>query len=115
MPGQNKENKRKSPILILFFAAVFVSFLLSFFLGQSGILRLQQLRHDYERLAIENYQLAVDNRDMRAEIWKLKHDPATIEKIAREELRFVSPHDLVLMVPDVATTDEHSAAQPQMK
>jgi cell division protein FtsB len=100
MATQKKDQAKRSPFLIFVFGAVVVSFTLSFFLGQSGILRLRQIRDDYDRLMMENFQLAVGNRDLRADIRNLKTDPATIEKIAREELHFVSPHDLVLVVPD---------------
>lgn len=92
--------KQKSSVVLLIFAAVFISVTLSFFLGQSGILRLRQLRNEYERLMMENHRLALENRKLVIEIEKLKGDPATMEKIAREELHYVSPNDIVLMVPE---------------
>ena len=96
--GATKE-RRKLPLLVIISAGVFVSFMLSFFMGQSGILRLQQLRHDYDSMVLENHRLALENRQLVKEIENLRRDPATLEKIAREELHFVSPHDVVLLVP----------------
>ncbi len=68
-------------------------------MGQNGILRLQQLRREYDSLMTQNHRLALENRQLGEEIERLKRDPATVEKIAREELHFVSPHDVVLLVP----------------
>jgi cell division protein FtsB len=96
--GARKE-RRKLPLLFIISAAVFVSFMLSFFMGQSGILRLQQMRRDYESMVFENHRLALENRQLVKEIENLRRDPATLEKIAREDLHFVSPHDVVLLVP----------------
>ncbi|HJZ11898.1 MAG TPA: septum formation initiator family protein [Acidobacteriota bacterium] len=99
MKKKQEESKSKVPVVAVLFAAVFVSFTLSFFLGQSGVLRLKQLHNEYETLRMQNYRLALENKKAREEMKRLRHDPATIEKIAREELRMVSPHDLVLLVP----------------
>jgi cell division protein FtsB len=100
MDNYRNEEKRKFPVLIVICIAVVVSFLLSFFLGQGGMLKLRQLQQEYDRVATENYHLAMENKQYADEIRKLRHDPATIEKIAREELLFVSPHDTVLVVPE---------------
>jgi len=95
-----KEEKGRQFIIILVIAvAVFVSFTLSFFLGQSGILRLTQMQNEYNGTLIENQKYALENKRLADEIKKLRHDPATIEKIAREDLHFVSPHDIVLLLP----------------
>jgi cell division protein FtsB len=99
MKHASKENKKKFPLLVFVFTAVFISFSLSFFMGQNGILRLQQLRREYDSLMMQNHRLALENRKLGEEIERLKRDPVTVEKIAREELHFVSPHDVVLLVP----------------
>ena len=96
---EKKENKRKFPVLIVVAVSVFVSFLLSFFLGQSGIFRLHQLQSEYDQMQMRNYQMALENRRLAREIEGLKHDPAAVEKIAREELRLSSKGDIVLIAP----------------
>jgi cell division protein FtsB len=100
MANGQKEKQKKSPVLVIVSLAVGVSFALSFFVGQRGILKLRQLRNEYDRVLMENYQLAMENKRTTQEIKKLRHDPATVEKVAREELLFVSPHDIVLVVPE---------------
>jgi cell division protein FtsB len=100
---KRKDEGRRFPVLITIATGVFISFMLSFFMGQSGILRLQQLRRDYDSLMLQNHELAMENRQLVKEIQDLRSDPATVEKIAREELHYVSPHDLVLLVPSEDT------------
>ena len=101
---QNPEAKKRSPAPLVMAGAVLVSFTLSFFMGQSGILRLNQMQREYDNMLIENQRYAQENREMNREIYNLKHDPATIEKIAREEMHLVDPHDVVLLVPQTQPT-----------
>jgi cell division protein FtsB len=100
MNESKKKEKRKFPPLFIISAAVVVSFTLSFFFGQSGIIRLRELNAEYERVLMENHKLALENKKVAEEIKRLRHDPALVEKIAREELQYVSPQDTVLIVPD---------------
>ncbi len=95
-----KKEKRKFPALLIITAAVVVSFTLSFFFGQSGIIRLRELNAEYEKVLMENYRLALENKKAATEIKRLRHDPALVEKIAREELQYVAPDDTVLIVPE---------------
>lgn len=95
-----KGTHNKSKLLVGFSVAVFVSFMLSFFLGENGILRLREMQQEQEALKEENFRIAIENRDRLKEIRALKQNPAAIERIAREELHFVSPNDLVLTVPE---------------
>ena len=95
-----KKEKRKFPGLLVICAAVALSFTLSFFFGQSGIIRLRELNAEYDRVLMENYRLALENKKSANEIKRLRHDPALVEKIAREELQYVSPQDTVLIVPE---------------
>ena len=97
---EKRAGTKRASVAFWILGAVVASFMLSFFLGQGGMLRLRELNAESERMIMENYDLAMKNRDLVTEIRKLRNDPATIEKIAREELHYVSPHDLVLLVPD---------------
>jgi cell division protein FtsB len=99
MKNKKTVSKRSSMVLWIF-GAVVCSFMLSFFLGQGGMLRLRELRAESERMQMENYNLAIKNRDLMTEIHNLQNNPTTIEKIAREELHYAAQHDLVLLVPD---------------
>ena len=92
-------DKKRSPVAIWIFAAVVFSFMLSLFLGSGGMLRLRELRAQEDQMVSENHRLALENRKLLDEIRQLREDPAKIERVAREELHMVSPHDLVLLVP----------------
>ena len=91
--------KKKTPASLWLFGAVSFSFLLSLFLGQGGMLRLREMKAHADEMLMENHRLAIENRKLSEEIRQLGQDPGKIEKIAREELLFVTPDDLVLLVP----------------
>jgi cell division protein FtsB len=101
----------KKPILIPVVIAVSVSFMLTFFLGHSGLLRLRRLQDEYDRVLLQNQQMAIENRRYAEEIKRLRDDPAAVEKIAREELHYVSPHDRVLIVPEEKGDEDPGAAE----
>src|SRR5438128_279411 len=102
--NQSENDKSRPSYVFLVTVAVILSFALSFFLGQSGIFRLRQMQREYDGLIRNNQQYALENRDLAREIKRLRHDPAAIEKIAREELHFVAPHDVMLIVPSHKNT-----------
>ena len=100
MKDKAKKTVSKFPVLVVITTAVFISFSISLFVGQGGIFRLRQIRSDYDHLLLDNYYLALQNKKLSEEIERLKSDPAAIEKIAREEMHYVAPHDTVLIVPE---------------
>jgi len=55
--------------------------------------KLNVLQAEIERLEQENEQLA-------REIHALRTDPATIERLAREQLKLVKPGEVVLVAPE---------------
>lgn len=110
METKSKE-KKKFPLLAGVFVSVLISAALSFFLGQSGILRLRELQTEYDKVRTENYKLALENKKTAEEIRKLRTDPAMVEKIAREELHYVSPQDVVLVVPEPEKSDRKKSDQ----
>ena len=91
--------KKKPPVALWLFGAVSFSFVLSLFVGQGGMFRLREMREHADEMLMENHRLAIENRKLAEEIRQLGQDPGKIEKIAREELLFVTPEDLVLLVP----------------
>jgi cell division protein FtsB len=97
---KRQKEPSKSSFVVWIFGAVVFSFMLSFFLGQGGILRLRELRENADQMMMENHKIAMENRKLLKEIRALRVEPEAIEKIAREELHYVSPHDLVLLVPE---------------
>jgi cell division protein FtsB len=66
---------------------------------------IQKVRTELDRLNKENVGLEEDRKN-------LKSDPATIEKIAREEFGQSRPGEIVIKLPAPATPVEAAAAKP---
>ena len=45
-------------------------------------------------------KLDAENKQLNSDIQALRTDPATIEKIAREELKLVKPDEVVIVTPE---------------
>jgi cell division protein FtsB len=60
-----------------------------------GFLAMWQVQGEVAQLAHEVRQIEATNDDMLRQIERLRHDERYIEKIAREELGFVRPNELV--------------------
>lgn len=50
---------------------------------------------------------------LRLEIRRLRHDPETLERLAREELGLVRPDDLVIVYPEEEETTMSEDPQPR--
>ncbi|MDL1952272.1 septum formation initiator family protein, partial [Acidobacteria bacterium ACD] len=62
-------------------------------------LEVRRQRQRLAELQSEISALAAENEQLEAEVSRLEKDPAAVEKIAREELNFVRPGDVVLVLP----------------
>jgi cell division protein FtsB len=68
-------------------------------LGDRGALHLWRLRTEVEAIHGEVRALEAENEQLARVIADLHDDPATIERIAREELGLVRPGERVLRFP----------------
>lgn len=64
-----------------------------------GTLAVRRQRAKLDQLNSQIETLSNDNVRLNKEIDLLKHDPATIERIAREELGLVKPGEVILKSP----------------
>jgi cell division protein FtsB len=64
-----------------------------------GALAVRKQRAKLSDLNSEVATLTQQNEDLRKEIDSLRHDPATIERIAREQLKLVKPGEIILVTP----------------
>ena len=80
-------------------AAVLAALLLAAFLGDNGVLQLWRLQAEVESLHREVQTLEAENERLARAIAELRHDPAVIERLAREELGLVRPGERVLRFP----------------
>lgn len=77
-------------ILILF------SMLLLIVFAENGLVDLNSLRRERDRLVEKNESLARDNIVLYNEIERLKNDDKYIENIARQELGMIGKNEMIL-------------------
>lgn len=68
--------------------------------GSNGYLAYQKKKAQYRTLEQDVQKMQKENDELSARIKALKTDPATIEKEAREQLRYARPGEMVYTYPD---------------
>jgi cell division protein FtsB len=67
--------------------------------GGSGVLRVRAMQQEIRQLERDLATLRAQTEKLTATIDKLRHDPAYIEKLAREDLGYVREGETVLKFP----------------
>lgn len=67
--------------------------------GSSGLLRVWRMKQEVETIEREITTLRGETQELARRVERLRTDPATIEKIAREEFGLVRPGEKVLKFP----------------
>ena len=67
--------------------------------GGSGVMRVRAMHEEIRQLERELSTLRSQTAKLTATIDKLRHDPAYIEKLAREDLGYVREGETVLKFP----------------
>ena len=86
MKGKKIRGSRKARVLFGFLAVLGTACLIVF---MPGYLKVSRLKKEILQTRNNIEQLKVENENLNNEIQKLKNDPFTIEKIAREKLGLV--------------------------
>jgi cell division protein FtsB len=84
--------QRVLPLAVLALAAISVPTLM---LSATGLPRLQSLRDEKVRADDEVSHLSQDIWELRAEVTRIKDDPAAVERAARDELGLVRRTEVV--------------------
>ena len=79
-------------ISILLLLALFFFILVS----EHGLADLRFLKKERDRLVEENKNLTRENQAISVEIDRLRHDPAYIESVARQELGMIGEDEIIL-------------------
>jgi len=87
----NKLNPMVSVAILILF-----SMLLLIVFAESGLVDLNSLRKERDRLIEKNESLARDNLALYNEIERLKNDNRYIENIARQELGMIGKDEVIL-------------------
>ncbi len=84
--------QRVLPLAVLALAAISVPMLM---LSSTGLPRLQGLREEKVRADDEVSRLSQQIWELRAEVARIKDDPAAVERAARDELGLVRRSEVV--------------------
>jgi cell division protein FtsB len=92
------------PVIVRIAVGVFglltVAMLLLAVINDRGAIQVHAQAKKLEALQAEVSKLSAENSALSSEIQKLRTDPTTIEKFAREELKLVKPGEVVLVTPE---------------
>ena len=83
--------------LLVFVASLLV---VNALFGEKGLIESMKVRHQYRELASAIATLKRENAAFRDEARRLRTDPRTIERIARQELGLISPGERLFIVKD---------------
>jgi cell division protein FtsB len=81
------------------FGLLTVAMLLLAVFNEKGALQVHAQAKKLTSIESEIAKLDSENQQLNTEIQALRTDPATIEKVAREELKLVKPGEIILVTP----------------
>jgi cell division protein FtsB len=81
------------------FGLLTVAMLLLTVFNEKGALQVHAQAKKLTSIESEIAKLDSENKQLNTEIQALRTDPATIEKVAREELKLVKPGEIILVTP----------------
>jgi len=92
-----------SRIAVGVFGLMTVAMILLAIFDDRGALAVRAQRQKRDQLKSEVVAAQQQNETYRKEIEDFRHDPATIEKRAREKLKLVKPDEIVIQLPEEPT------------
>jgi len=94
------QTRRKGATLLLCLIAAWVAYHVVF--GANGTMVYAHKREEHRALDKEIQELKLENERLSHHIDALKNDPKTIEKEAREQLRYARPGEVIYTFPQPA-------------
>jgi len=88
----------KIRLLLVFVSCVLVVNALT---GERGLVETMRAKQQYQDLADSIRNLRKENVELREQARKLKEDPKTIEDLARMELGFIKPDEILFIIRDM--------------
>ena len=87
---------RKLKILLSIAALLLIALFFFIIVNEHGLADLRFLKKERDRFVEESKRLTRENLTISIEIDRLKHDPAYIESIARQELGMIGKDEIIL-------------------
>ncbi len=84
--------ERALPLSVLGLALISVPVLI---FSPTGLSRLEALREERQKAEHEVSKLSSDVAELRAEVERIKRDPAAVERVARDELGLIRQTEVV--------------------
>ena len=85
----------KQNILLSLSILFIVSLLLFIIFGDNGLIELNQLKSERDRLIEKNERIIMKNLSLYYEIDRLKHDAKYIEDVVRHELGLIGKDEII--------------------
>jgi cell division protein FtsB len=95
-----------------FLLAAFVLLLLQDVFGTHGVLAMRRSEREAANVQKEINQLNQENQKLQDRVKDLKSDPATIERIAREEMGLARPGEYIFKIQPKSSEPSTPLAQP---
>ncbi|HKV04732.1 MAG TPA: septum formation initiator family protein [Candidatus Acidoferrales bacterium] len=95
-----------------FVAGALALLLLQDVFGTHGLVAMRRAQQEAARVQQEIEQINEENRQLQDRVKALKSDPATIERIAREEMGLARPGEYIFKIPPRPGDSSNSALQP---
>ena len=89
--------RRTIHLLLIFVTVVLV---VDALVGEKGLMESMRARRQYHQVAASLDAIRRENVRMREEVRRLKEDPAAIESLARRELGFIRPGEVLFIIKD---------------
>ncbi len=105
LPGRRSLSLSRSKIrlFIVFVSCVLVVNALA---GERGLIETMRAKRRHQALATSIRTLHRENARLREQARRLREDPQTIEAIARQELGFIRPDELLFIIRDMPPADD---------
>jgi cell division protein FtsB len=98
-PVVSSPRSRKVLNIVLGFATAVL--LIDSFVGDKGLLAGLRARDSYEQAEAALFALKAENARLRETVSRYRDDPTSIESIARQDLGFIKPGEVLFIVRDV--------------
>lgn len=97
---RSSRKSRKKKLLIIAGALLAVYLLVSFVIGEMGLVKYYRMKEQHDSLTKEISSLRQDNAKLLEEVHALKTDPDRMEQIARDKLGLARPGEIVYYYSD---------------
>jgi cell division protein FtsB len=108
--GQMREFLRRNMNWFLAFALALL--LLQDIFGTHGVIAMRRSQQEAARVQRAIDQMNEENRQLQDRVKALKSDPATIERIAREEMGLARPGEYIFKLPSKPGAPSTPTTQP---